>query len=135
VSHPVGLPDLFVDRSLGRIRVPTLLRAAGLRLVTLAERYGIPKDETVQDTEWLADAGRSGEAVFMKDDRVRYNRAEKDAVIQHRVRCFCLARQDLPAQTMAQMFLDHLPAITAACASEGPFIYVVRSTSIRKVDL
>ena len=71
----------------------------------------------------------------MKDERVRYNRAEKDAVIQHRIRCFCLARQDLPAQTMAQMFLDHLPAITAACANRGPFMYLVRSTSIRKVDL
>jgi hypothetical protein len=77
VSHPVGLPDLFVDRSLGRIRVPNLLRAAGLRLVTLAERYGIPNDEIVQDTEWLADAGRRGEAVVMKDDRVRYNRPKR----------------------------------------------------------
>jgi hypothetical protein len=77
VSHPVGLPDLFVDRSLGRIRVPTLLRAAGLRLVTLAERYGIPNDETVRDIEWLAEAGRRGEAVFMKDDWVRYNGAER----------------------------------------------------------
>jgi hypothetical protein len=56
-------------------------------------------------------------------------------VIQHRIRWFCLARQDLPAQTMAQMILDHLSAITAACATEGPFIYVVSSTSIRKVDL
>jgi len=36
---------------------------------------------------------------------------------------------------MAQMFLDHLSAITVACATEEPFIYVVRSASIRKVDL
>ena len=26
VSHPAGLPDLFLDRSLGRITVPGLLR-------------------------------------------------------------------------------------------------------------
>jgi hypothetical protein len=42
VSHPDRLPDLFVDRSLGRIQVPALLRRAALRLVTLAEHYGIP---------------------------------------------------------------------------------------------
>ncbi len=42
MSHPDGLPDLFLDRSLGRVRVPALLRAAGVRLVTLSERYGIP---------------------------------------------------------------------------------------------
>src|SRR5215218_8163493 len=54
-GHPEGLPTLFIDRSLGRIKVPTLLREAGLELVTLAEHYGIPQDETVADVTWLAD--------------------------------------------------------------------------------
>lgn len=45
MSHPDGLPDLFLDRSLGRKKLPELLRAEGLRLVTLAEHYGIPHDE------------------------------------------------------------------------------------------
>ncbi len=53
MSHPDGLPDLFVDRSLGRIKVPTLLRASGLRVTTLAEHYGVPADEEVRDVEWL----------------------------------------------------------------------------------
>ena len=35
MSHPDGLPDLFIDRSLGRLQVPAGLRSAGLRLVTL----------------------------------------------------------------------------------------------------
>lgn len=56
-SYPDALPDLFLDRSLGRIAVPTLLRAAGLRLVTLAEHYGVPADEQVADEEWLTPAG------------------------------------------------------------------------------
>jgi hypothetical protein len=66
VSHPDGLPDLFLDRSLGRIKVPQLLRAAGLRLVTLSEHYGIPADEDVADDEWLELAGRRGWVVFME---------------------------------------------------------------------
>jgi hypothetical protein len=90
VSHPAGLPDLFIDRSLGRIQVPGLLRAAGLRLTTLAERYGVPVDETVTDVTWLREAGQRGEAVFMKDARVRYNPAERRAVKEYRVRAFCL---------------------------------------------
>jgi hypothetical protein len=61
VPHPDGLPDLFIDRSLGRIQVPALLREAGLRLTTLAERYGIPADESVADEQWLQDAGQRGE--------------------------------------------------------------------------
>src|SRR4029450_880234 len=70
VSHPDGLPDLFLDRSLGRIKVPRLLRAAGLRLVTLSEHYTIPADEDVADDEWLELAGSRGWAVLMKDTRI-----------------------------------------------------------------
>jgi hypothetical protein len=98
VSHPDGLPDLFLDRSLGRIKVPRLLRAAGLRLITLAEHYGIPGDEDVADDEWLRLAGRRGWVVFMKDSRIRYNHAEREAVKAHRVRCFCLANQNLAGE-------------------------------------
>ena len=77
MSHPDGLPDLFLDRSLGRVRVPALLRAAGLRLVTLSERYGIPADETVPDDQWLRDSGEQGEAVFMKDARIATDRPRR----------------------------------------------------------
>lgn len=94
MPHPDRLPDLFIDRSLGRIKVPELLREHGLRLVTLAERYGVPQDENVADTKWLSDAGYRGEAVFMKDDRIRYNKAEKEVVREFEVRCFCLKQRN-----------------------------------------
>ncbi len=74
------LPDLFLDRSLGRKRVPQLLREAGLTLVTLAERYSMPADELVPDHEWLAECGLRQEVVFLKDARVRYNVAEKATI-------------------------------------------------------
>jgi len=86
VSHPAGLPDLFIDRSLGRIQVPGLLRAAGLRLVTLAEHFGTPADEKVADTTWLAEVGQRGWVALMKDENIRRNRAERMAVKQYAVR-------------------------------------------------
>lgn len=135
MSHPDGLPDLFLDRSLGRVKVPRLLRDAGLRLVTLAEHYGVPEDEAVPDEEWLALAGARGWAVLMKDTRVRYNRAERDAVVAHEVRCFCLASQSLAAAEMAARFLRNLDAIAAACRAAGPMFYAVHQTRIERIDL
>jgi hypothetical protein len=135
VSHPDGLPDLFLDRSLGRIKVPLLLRAAGLRLVTLSEHYGIPADEDVADDEWLELAGRRGWVVFMKDTRIRYNRAEREAVKANRVRGFCLANQRLSGDEMAARFLSNLDAIVRACAEPGPFIYAVHETRIEKLPI
>jgi PIN like domain len=86
VSHPDGLPDLFLDRSLGRKKVPELLRAEGLRLITLAEHYGIPSDETVEDVEWLQLCGDRRWLAVMKDDRIRYVGAERRALVESRVR-------------------------------------------------
>ena len=131
--HPNGLPDLFLDRSLGRRKVPQALREAGLRLTTLAERYGVPADELVTDVEWLSDAGRRGEVVFMKDERIRYNLAERMVVREHAVRCFCLSRKGLDADTMAGLFIDHLPSIERAGSNEGPFIFIVNQRGLRKL--
>ncbi len=74
-------PHFFVDRSLGRKQVPTALRAAGGELVPLAEHYGIPADEAVEDVEWLELAGENQWPVLMKDERIRYRPAERGAVI------------------------------------------------------
>jgi hypothetical protein len=133
VSHPAGLPDLFLDRSLGGIKVPTLLRQASLRLITLSEHYGIPADEAVTDEEWLELAGLNHWVVFMKDTRIRYNTAEREAVERHRVRCFCLSNQNLNGTAMAGRFLDNLDTITGACADPGPFIYAVHQTRIERL--
>lgn len=125
MSHPAGLPDIFVDRSLGRNKTPARLRAAGLRLVTLAEHYGIPADERVRDEEWLRLVGERGWVAFTKDTRLRYNRAEKEALNTYRVHCFGLTRKNLRADQLAQRFLDNLTAITKACREPGPFVYAV----------
>lgn len=135
MSHPDGLPDLFLDRSLGRIKVPRLLRASDLRLVTLAEYYGVPADEVVADDDWLEVAGRRGWAVFMKDTRIRYTRAERAAVQAQAVRCFCLSSQQLSAETMASRFLDNLDSITRACAEPGLFIYAVHANRIERLPM
>jgi hypothetical protein len=135
VSHPDGLPDLFLDRSLGRIKVPALLRGEGLRLITLSEHYGMPADEHVRDEEWLELAGTNGWAVFMKDARIRYNRAEREAVRAFRVRCFCLSSQSISGEEMAARFVRNLPRITAACERPGPFVYAVHKNRIEELEL
>jgi len=134
-GHPEGLPELFLDRSLGRRQVPDLLRAAGLRLRTLAEVYGIPADETIADVDWLTCAGREGWVVLMKDERIRYRPAERAALVDHRVRAFCLTSGNLRAAEMAELYIAVLDKLTAACFAPGPFLYVVSRGGFRRVDL
>lgn len=134
--HPDGLPDLFIDRSLGRHQVPRLLRAEGLRLVTLAEHYGIPHDEDVEDTVWLALVGARGWVALMKDAEIRRRAVEKEALMQHSVRAFCLSGGNLRADVMAARYVHALPAMVRACEqSPGPFLYAVHADRITRLDL
>ena len=135
VLHPDGLPDLFIDRSLGRIQVPDLLRAVGLRLITLAEHYGIPADQDIEDVTWLELAGQRNWVVFMKDAEIRRRPGERAAVKSHAVRAFCLSAGSLPAADMAGRFIDNLQAITDACAKPGPFIYAIHASRITRLSL
>lgn len=135
MPHPAGLPNLFLDRSLGRIQVPQLLRAQGLSLLTLAGHYGIPQDEQIDDPTWLAEAGRQGWVVLMKDGRIRSNTPELNAVKDYGLRCFCLSNQKLLAAVMAERFLRNLDAMVEACKVPGPFIYAVHETRLQLLDL
>jgi hypothetical protein len=134
-GHPAGQPEFFLDRSLGRRQVPDLLRASGLRLRTLAEVYGVPADEAVEDVEWLARAGDEGWPVLMKDDRIRYRPAERAAVVSHRVQAFCVTSGNLRAAVMAERFIAVADGILRACDEAGPFVYTVSATGLRRVDL
>lgn len=133
MSHPAGLPDVFLDRSLGRIKVPGLLRDFGLRLTTLAEYFGTPADESIPDVQWLELAGTRQWVVFMKDARIRYNRAEREAMEDFQVRCFSLSNRNLPAVEMANRFIRNLPRPATACAFPGPFIYSVHKDRIERI--
>lgn len=135
MSHPDKLPDLFLDRSLGRVKVPELLRAEGLRLVTLSEHYGVPADEKVADEDWLELAGSRKWVVFMKDTRIRYNEAERLAVKAHAVQAFCLSNQSVNAEDMAKRFIDNLEAIEEAATEPGPFIYAVQQNRIERLTM
>lgn len=53
-------PHFFVDRSLGRIEVPRLLREDGWELTTLAEHYGEKTGQGVDEGDWLSVAGEHG---------------------------------------------------------------------------
>lgn len=134
MSHPTGLPDLFVDRSLGRHKVPNILRAAGLRLTTLAEHYGVPADERIADVTWLTDATANGWVCLMKDSAIARNDAEKNTVIAVGARCFCLARQSLSGEVMAGWFLAALDEMTDAVATTpAPFIFAVDRGGLRQL--
>jgi hypothetical protein len=128
-------PFVFVDRSLGRVQVPRLLRANRIELVTLAEHYGRPEDEAVDDVTWITDASEHGWILFMKDAQIRRRPAEKQAIVDSHARCFCLSDGNLGFQEMARRYVANWAAIAAASVVPGPYLYSVRSSGLVELSI
>lgn len=128
-------PFFFADRSLGRIQVPRLLRAGGVQLVTLAEHYGVPADEQVEDTTWIANSAEQGWPALMKDERIRRRPLERAVIRRTKARCFCLTNGNLSAAAMAERYLANMAAIEEACQEAGPFLYAVHPDHISPLKI
>ena len=131
---PEKPPRFFIDRSLGRIAVPRLLRADGWDVITLSEHYGMPADESVADTEWIREAASRNWPILMKDKRIRTRQAEIEAVVENNAQCFVITRGDLTSADMAARFLANKAAILAAAGSPGPFIYSVLADRLLRLQ-
>ncbi len=128
-------PHFFVDRSLGGVTVPRLLREAGWELTTLAEHYGKPADEAVDDVDWLALAGGNGWPVLMKDAEIRRRAAERAALVNAGVRAFCLASGNLKSADMAGLFIHHQATIWQRASGDGPGLWSVSRSEVRRTDV
>ena len=135
MSQPVQQPEqtYFVDRSLGRVTFPSILRDAGWKLVTLAEHYGVPTDQDIADTQWIADAAQRGWPILMKDKRIRYRPAEIGAVAEHGAKCFVATRGDLASHAYAERFIANQKTIAKAAGMAGPYIYAVHADRIERM--
>jgi hypothetical protein len=71
----------------------------------------------------------------MKDERIRYRAAEREALVAHGVKAFCLTSGNLRAAEMAEQFLAVFEHIADAITLPGPFLYAVSGRGLRRIDL
>jgi len=102
-------------------------------LETLAEVYGMPADEQVDDVVWLERVGTLGHVALMKDSSIATNPAEKLVVQTFNVRCFSLVDKGVPYFRMAAWFLNSWEAMATLCGAPGPFIYDVGESSLTQI--
>lgn len=111
------------------------MRASGWSLTTLAEHYGVPADEDIEDVEWLALAGSRGWHVLMKDDRIRRRPAEIAALKAAGDHAFCLANANLRTDDQVRLLLALQRRIFSRCAEPGPTLDILTQSGLRPVNL
>jgi hypothetical protein len=120
-------PDVFVDRSLGRRKVPDSLRESHPDLHVIA--HDDLFDQDTDDEAWLREAGRRSWVVLTKDERIRRKPGEQRAIVEFGARCFCLhPTAGMRAEAMAEVLSRALPRMLAIAESEkrrGGFLKVI----------
>src|SRR4029450_9420635 len=94
----------FIDRSLGRKKVPEAVRAAGIEIRVHDELF----PQGTEDVVWLREAAANGWGVITRDDRIRYNQLEKHAVLAARLRFFSITSSSLTGDEAATVLLAAL---------------------------
>ena len=135
MSSAQKLPSIFTDRCLGNYDVPGRLCRSGLDVITISEYYGETRSKELKDEEWLKMVGNKGWIAFTKDRNISSNPLEKQTVIEYKVKCFCVANQNLDGEAQANRFLDNLDSIRKASLNDGPMFYVITESSFKEVDL
>lgn len=80
-------PVFFSDENLGRRVFPERLREAGVRLEIHLDHFA----QGAEDQDWLKEVGNRGWVLLTLDARLRYNRLERDAIMEHGLAAFIVA--------------------------------------------
>jgi PIN like domain len=124
-DQPVEAPlRFFLDRSLGRHIVAEALRASGLTVQTLAERYP-ENEELVPDETWIREATADGLVLLMKDDAIRRKPREQQAILESGARAFVVTNANLTGEQVAALYIENRNRITQRARTPGPYIYGV----------
>lgn len=114
--------------------MPDALRAAGVEIRVHDELF----PQGTEDVVWLREAGFNGWIVITRDDRIRYNQLEKQAVIAARLRFFSITSSSLTGEEAAALILSALDRMSRLCRqhpkrgfiakiSRGPDVKIIES--------
>ncbi|MBI5432705.1 MAG: hypothetical protein HZA52_07740 [Planctomycetes bacterium] len=95
------------------------LRAAGATVEIHDDHFA----SDTADEEWIREVGARGWIVLTRDERIRYRPLERRAVVEARVRLFCVTGGRMKGADMAAVLTHQLRKLENVSRSEpAPFI-------------
>ncbi len=86
------------------------------------------------DTDWLPIAGRNAWIVVMRDKRIRSRPRERQALLEHGARTFCLTGAgNYSKWRVLELVVQSWPEMEARAAEDGPYIYALTQAGPRRI--
>ena len=113
--------------------MPDALRAAGVEIRVHDELF----PQGTRDVVWLAEAGAHRWVVITRDDRIRYNQLEKQAVLTAKLRFFSITSSSLTGDEAAALILSALGKMSRLCrqyAKRGFIAKISRGPDVKIIE-
>lgn len=92
--------------------------------------------QNTPDVEWLGEVGRQGWVVLTRDQRIRYNKVERQALFAANVQCFTLTSTGVTGDEAGAILVSALSRMKLLCGrrrgrpfiakvSRGPIVAIV----------
>ena len=102
--------------------MPDALRGAGLDIRVHDDLF----PQGTEDVVWLRDAGVHRWVVLTRDDRIRYNQLEKEAVLAARLRFFSITSSSLTGDEAAALILSAVRAMSLLCRRHSKYGFIAK---------
>ena len=109
------------------------MRAAGLDVRVHDDLF----PQATQDVEWLREAGALRWIVITRDDRIRYNQLEREAVLAARLRFFSITSSSLTGDEAGELILSALGRISRLCrqhSKNGFIAKISRGPDVKVIE-
>lgn len=116
-------PEFFIDRSLGRHRLPDALRRVGYVVHTMWDVYGRDAEQHVADVQWITEGATRGWVLLSKDAKMRHRTLELEAIESSSARVFLLTNQQLTGAEQVEIYLNNINRIVRLSRKPGPCVY------------
>lgn len=120
IARPEPAPTFYVDESIFSNALVAELTAAGISF----DRVGATVPFGAADEVWLSHCGKNSYLALTRDQRIRYRRLEKQALIEHGVACFTFTQGQATARQCATRIVELAAKMAAIAESQPrPFLY------------
>jgi hypothetical protein len=123
--------EFFVDRSLGRKRIPGALKEMGFVVHTLFDVYGKDAEQGTKDPEWIKDCGTRGWVALCRD-KLRHP-GERTTIERYGTRVFSIGRSARNADRQIDYLRANINRIVKQARKPGPYIYRVDRDRIERL--
>jgi hypothetical protein len=94
--------------------------------------------QATQDVVWLTEAGAQRWVVITRDDRIRYNQLEKQAVLAARLRFFSITSSSVTGEESAALVLSALDRMSRLCrqhSKRGFIAKISRGPAVKIIEM